>query len=55
MPETGVLTRTYFVKGVKCQTAPTSHVHKINSRPEMNIYALLQSLKSNWNFIRITP
>ena len=25
-----------FCEGVKCQTTPTSHVHKINSRPEIN-------------------
>ena len=35
MPKKGVLTRTYFSEGLP----PTSHAHKINSRPEILIYA----------------
>ena len=38
MPEKGILTRTYL-RGVKCQTVPTSHVWKTNPRPGINIHA----------------
>ena len=39
MSEEGILTGTYFGEGIKCQTVPTSHVRKINSRSGINIYA----------------
>ena len=38
MLEKGILNRLILL-GIKCQTAPTSHVRKINSRPGINIYA----------------
>ena len=43
MPEIGVLTRTYFPGG-QVPDFPTSHAHKLNSRPEIDIYATLHFL-----------
>ena len=41
MPKIGILTRTYFVEG-QVPDCPWRHMHKINSRPEINIYATSQ-------------